>query len=66
MWGENNMNKIEEVRKSMGLSRFELAKRSGVNYKLLWEYEKERRDPSLATLRKIAKALGVTVREVVW
>ena len=50
----------------MGLSRFELAKRSGVNYKLLWEYEKEKRDPSLATLRKIAKALGVTVREVVW
>ena len=66
MWGENNMNKIEEVRKSMGLSRYKLAKRSGVNYKLLWEYEKEKRDPSLATLRKIAKALGVTVREVVW
>ena len=66
MWGENNMNKIEEVRKSMGMSRYELAKRSGVSYKLLWEYEKEKRDPSLATLRKIAKALGVTVREVVW
>lgn len=50
----------------MGLSRYKLAKRSGVSYKLLWEYEKGKRDPSLATLRKIAKALGVTVQEVVW
>lgn len=60
------MNKIEEVRKAKGMSRAELSVRSGVNYKLLWEYEKEKRDPSLSTLRKIAKALGVTIQEIVW
>lgn len=60
------MNKIEEIRRGKGLTRNELSKRSGVSNKMLWEYEKEKRDPSLATLRKIAQALGVTIQEVVW
>ncbi|MBR4908829.1 MAG: helix-turn-helix transcriptional regulator [Acidaminococcaceae bacterium] len=60
------MNKIEEVRRVKGMTRNELSKRSGVSNKMLWEYERGKRDPSLATLRKIAKALGVKIQEVVW
>lgn len=60
------MNKIEEVRRAKGMSRYELSKCSGVSNKMLWEYEKGKREPSLVTLRKIAKALGVTIQEVVW
>ena len=58
------MNKLKEVRKEKGMSRAELSVRSGVSYKLLWEYENGRREPSLATLRKITKALGCTIDDL--
>lgn len=60
------MNKIEEVRKGKGITRRELQNRTGIPYKTLWEFERRNREPKLATLRKIAKALDVTIQEVVW
>ena len=59
------MNKIEQVRTQKGMSRYRLAKLSGLDYVTITKIEKGG-DVKLSNLRKIAKALGVTIQEVVW
>ena len=59
------MNKIERLRKEKGVSRYRLAKLSGLDYVTIMKIERNG-EARLSSLRKIAKALGVTIQEVVW
>ncbi len=59
------MNKIEQIRKEKGMSRYKLAKLSGLDYVTIMKIERNG-EARLSSLRKIAKALGVTIQEVVW
>ena len=52
------MNKIEQVRTKKGMSKYRLAKLSGLDYVTITKIEKGG-DVKLSNLRKIAKALGV-------
>ena len=59
------MNKIERLRKEKGMSRYRLAKLTGLDYTTIMKIERDG-EARLSSLRKIAKALGVTIQEVVW
>lgn len=53
--------KIREYRQARRLSQKELAKMIGTSQSCIFHYEKGTKDPRLSTLERIAKALGVTV-----
>ena len=59
------MNEIEQIRKEKGVSRYRLAKLTGLDYTTIMKIERNG-EARLSSLRKIAKALGVTIQEVVW
>lgn len=51
---------IRSVRVDVGLSQVKLAVAAGVDLSYLNEIENSKRDPSVTTLLKIARALGTT------
>jgi transcriptional regulator with XRE-family HTH domain len=55
---------LREVRIRRLLSQRELARRAGVAQRAIVEVEAGRRVPRLATMRKLAEALGVDPMEV--
>jgi transcriptional regulator with XRE-family HTH domain len=56
---------LKRVRKEKGFSQLELAKRSRVAQGYISELEAGReKNPGIETLRKLAKALGVPVAEL--
>ena len=55
------MQRFKQIRNQRGISLRELKKASGVAVSNLARYEAGEGDPRLSTLRKVAKALGVTV-----
>lgn len=57
------MTKIKELRKILNISRYKLAKDTKITYKALTDIEKGG-DIKLSNLYKIAKALGVSAREL--
>jgi len=54
-----DLNKLAQILKKQGVSQYQLAKDSGVAYSLINAYHSNKRQPSLDTLHKLAKALGV-------
>ena len=58
------MNKIKQIREQKGLSRYKVAKVSGVWYKNLIDIENGK-DVTLSTLRKIAAAMNCEVSDLV-
>ena len=56
---------LKVVRLRKGLSVRTLARRAGMSYTFLSNVENGKADPSLSTLRRLAKALGVTVCELI-
>ena len=58
------MNNIEQVRLKKGMSRYRLAKLTGLDYASIMKVEKGG-DIRLSNLRKIAKALGVEVKDLI-
>ena len=58
------VNKIEQVREKKGISRYRLAKLTGLNYVSIWKVENGG-DIKLSNLRKIAEALGVEVKDLI-
>jgi len=57
---------IKQRRTQLGLSQMALAKRVGVSDAYITQLEtRERSNPSLAVLKKLAKALKTTVGELV-
>lgn len=58
------MKTLKLVRENQGLSLRTLAVLAGVHYTSLVRLEAGRYDPRLSTLRKIAEALGVRVKDL--
>lgn len=56
---------LRQIREVRGLSLRALADKAGVTYVALLRMELGQTDPRLGTLRKLAKALGVTVAELI-
>jgi transcriptional regulator with XRE-family HTH domain len=52
---------VRRLRKNRGISQQELARRSGLSREYVARLEIGQHNPSLATLQKLAKALGVPV-----
>lgn len=55
---------VAERRHELGLSRRDLADRSGVSYPYVSQIETGDRDPSLRTMRKLAEVLEVPVEQL--
>jgi transcriptional regulator with XRE-family HTH domain len=56
---------LKQIRERKGLSQLDLAKRAKVSQGYLSDLEAgEKKNPGIETLRKIAKALGVPVAEL--
>jgi transcriptional regulator with XRE-family HTH domain len=56
-------SRIRQYRKKMGLTQEELAFNSGINISFLGDIERGIKKPSIETLEKLLKALGVTFQE---
>ena len=54
------MIRLEELRKKMGLSQEDLAKRINMTQQRISAYEKGKREPDLETLQLLAKYFGVS------
>jgi transcriptional regulator with XRE-family HTH domain len=54
--------RIKQLRKRKKLSQAALAEAAGISRTYLARLETSRQDPTLSTLEKLAKALGVRVR----
>jgi transcriptional regulator with XRE-family HTH domain len=54
-------DRLRELRLRAGISQYELAKRSGVSGQAISRIEKGEREPGWSTVRKLARALGVSV-----
>lgn len=60
-------SRLQDKRKAAGMSQSELAKRSGVNVRLIQHYEQGTKDINKAqvvTVLALADALGCDVREI--
>ena len=57
--------KIREARKRKGITQAELSKRTEVHRNTIINYETGRRDPRVKDLKKIAKALNVSLVELI-
>jgi transcriptional regulator with XRE-family HTH domain len=56
--------RVREIRKKRGLFQHELAARARLSVQTVRNVEAGRHEPELPTLRKIAKALGVGLGEL--
>ena len=55
--------RLREWRDKRGESLYTLAERSGVHFVTISRIEQGRLSPTVATLEKLAKGLGITVRD---
>lgn len=53
---------ILDARKSTGISRDELAQKSGISVENIGELEEGEGNPSVKTLQKLARAMGMQLR----
>jgi putative transcriptional regulator len=58
------LNRIKEILTEKGITQYQLSKSSKIGYPLITAYYHGKREPSLKTLFKIAKALKVDPREL--
>ncbi|ASY50127.1 helix-turn-helix domain-containing protein [Clostridium perfringens] len=56
--------RIKELRKSKSLTQDELAAKSNLSKNAIWNYENNKRQPNIETLKKIANALDIPVSEL--
>lgn len=56
---------LRRLRLALGISQEELAYRAGIDRVYMSELERGRRNPSLLVLTRLAKALGVTLNDLV-
>ena len=57
--------RLKKLREAQKLSMEKLAVKAGVSKATIYRVEAGKRDPTLSTLRGIAKGLGITVSELV-
>ena len=55
--------KIKRIRESKGFSTRRLAREAGISTETIYSIEHGKRLPSVTTLTKIARALGVEVKD---
>lgn len=61
------MSKLQDIRKANGLSQSKLAEKSGVNFRMIQNYEQGFKDINKAqaiTLYKLAQALDCTIEDL--
>ena len=58
--------KLKALRERRGVSQAELADRAGLSREYVNKLEAGKYDPTLGTLGRLAKALGVTERELLY
>lgn len=58
------MNRIKEVLKDKGISQTWLAEKMGKSYPTINEYARNKRQPSIEDLYKIAEILQVNVKDL--
>lgn len=56
--------RIRALRKQRGLSQYQLAKAAQVSQGLIWQLEANRKGPGLRTLVRIARALSVSLDQL--
>ncbi len=56
---------LRKIREQASLSLRQLAEQSGVDFSTIHRIEKGDESPRFATLEKLAKALGVSVRDLI-
>ena len=56
--------RLVELREAQGVTKLALAQKAGVSRKFLWELEGQQKEPTLSSAAKLAKALGVTLRDM--
>jgi transcriptional regulator with XRE-family HTH domain len=61
---EINPTRFKELRTGRGLSIRKLAEEAGVSTETVYSLEHGRRQPTLRTLGKIARALGVEAKDL--
>ena len=59
------MNRIKEVLEEKGLTQIWLAKQLGKSYNMVNSYAKNRRQPSIEILFKIAEILDIEARDLI-
>lgn len=59
------MNRIKEIRETIGMKQNQLAMKAEVSSPYLYDLENNRRGARPETLERIAAALGVTVDELI-
>ena len=57
--------RIQAARRGKGWTQEDLAHHAGLDFSYLNQLENGKRNPSLATLHKIATALGVTLKDLI-
>jgi len=60
-----NMNKIKQVLEEKGLTQIWLAEKLGKSYNMVNSYAKNRRQPSIEVLFKIAEILDVEAKDLI-
>ncbi len=58
------MRTIKEIRKQMGMKQLELARIIGVTPVTVYNWERGKYEPSAEYLRKVARALGVSMDDI--
>jgi transcriptional regulator with XRE-family HTH domain len=59
-----DMRNIRRIRQEQGRSLRRLARKAGLHWTTIWKIEKAGRLPSLVTLNKLAKALKVSLTDL--
>ena len=59
------MNRIEEVLRERGIKQTWLAEKLGKSYNMVNSYVKNRRQPNLEVLYRIAEILNVDVKDLI-
>lgn len=55
--------RLEALRKQAGITQYELARRAGLSKQAMSQLERGERDPAWETVRKLARALEVSIAE---
>ena len=58
--GMEQLTRIKELRKEMGLTQTQLAKEVGLNFRSISDYERGRLEPSIQTIRSLCKFFECT------
>lgn len=59
------MSEIRKIRKALGMSAEELAKRVGVHPLSIYRYETGQREPGISIANKIAHALNCSIEDLI-